>query len=296
LHHWKHSTIFCVTLVSIVCCFFLATQCLQASAQSETNKSRPSVSTKGASLSQGKKKSAFRMLFKPPPVKKTTPKPQKKVIASTGPLKDKRGNIRLFRTMELKGKNKTLARWQRIVNKMAAHKQQYLSNSLPTSGKNQRQRWKQFKSTIVSASRMQQLRKVNTYFNKWPYRLDEENWGQREYWASPPEFVKKSGDCEDYAIAKYYALRELGVPASSMRIVALMDNIRRLGHAVLVVFHEGDAWVLDNQTKLVLSHSKFSHYVPQFSVNETNRWAHIPVKKINRLPSRKNDLGAENAY
>jgi predicted transglutaminase-like cysteine proteinase len=236
------------------------------------------------------------MLFKPPPVKKTTPKPQKKVIASTGPLKDKRGNIRLFRTMELKGKNKTLARWQRIVNKMAAHKQQYLSNSLPTSGKNQRQRWKQFKSTIVSASRMQQLRKVNTYFNKWPYRLDEENWGQREYWASPPEFVKKSGDCEDYAIAKYYALRELGVPASSMRIVALMDNIRRLGHAVLVVFHEGDAWVLDNQTKLVLSHSKFSHYVPQFSVNETNRWAHIPVKKINRLPSRKNDLGAENAY
>lgn len=219
------------------------------------------------------------MLFKPPPVKKTTPRPRKKVSRSTGPLKDKRGNIRLFRTMELRGKNKTLARWQRIVNKMAAHKQQYLSNSLPTSGKNQRKRWKQFKSTIVSASRMQQLRKVNTYFNKWPYRLDRENWGKREYWASPPEFVKKSGDCEDYAIAKYYALRELGVPASSMRIVALMDNIRRLGHAVLVVFYKGDAWVLDNQTKLVLSHSKFSHYVPQFSVNETNRWAHIPVKK-----------------
>ncbi|WP_074216486.1 transglutaminase-like cysteine peptidase [Halodesulfovibrio marinisediminis] len=219
------------------------------------------------------------MLFKPPPVKKTRPKRQKKAAPSTGPLKDKNGKIRLFRTMELRGKNKTLARWQRIVDKMAAHKQLFLSNSLPTSGKNQRKRWKEFKSTINSAPRMQQLRKVNAYFNKWPYRLDKENWGKREYWASPPEFVTRSGDCEDYAIAKYYALRELGIPASSMRIVALMDNIRRLGHAVLVVYHDGDAWVLDNQTKLVLSHSKFSHYVPQFSVNETNRWAHIPVKK-----------------
>lgn len=225
------------------------------------------------------------MLFKPPPARKKTPRPQKKVTASTGPLKDDHGNIRLFRTIELKGKNKTLARWQSIVDTMAAYKQEFLSNSLPTSGKNQRQRWKQFKSTIVSMPRMQQLRKINSYFNKWPYRLDIENWGKQEYWATPPEFVKKSGDCEDYAIAKYYALRELGMPADSLRIVAVMDNIRRLGHAVLVVFYDNDAWVLDNQTKLVLPHSKFSHYVPQFSVNETNRWAHIPVKK-NQLASK----------
>jgi len=161
---------------------------------------------------------------------------------------------------------------------MEKHKKQYLSNSLPTSGKNQRNRWKQFKKSVASLPRMQQLRKINNYFNKWPYRLDQENWGKREYWASPPEFVKKSGDCEDYAIAKYYALRELGVPANAMRIVAVKDNIRRLGHAILVVYHNGDAWVLDNQTKLVLSHAKFTHYAPQFSVNETNRWAHIPVK------------------
>lgn len=279
MRHWTHSTVFRVTLICFACSLVIAAQPIQASSEYTKNTSRPSVSTKGASLSKGKKKSAFRLLFKPPPIKKSATKPRKRVAASKGPLKDTKGNIRLFRTIELKGKNKTLARWKRIVDKMAVHKQLYLSNSLPTSGKNQQKRWKQFKSTVVSKSRMQQLRKVNTYFNNWPYRLDKENWGKQEYWASPPEFVKKSGDCEDYAIAKYYALRELGLPASSMRIVALMDNIRRLGHAVLVVYLNGDAWVLDNQTKLVLSHSKFSHYVPQFSVNETNRWAHIPVKK-----------------
>ena len=265
-------------MVCCICLALVAADSMDTSAQSKKS-SRPSVSTKGASLSKGKKKSAFRMLFKPPPVKKSTPKRRKKAKASTGPLKDTKGNIRLFRTVELRGKLKALPRWQRIVDKMSAHKQQYLSNSLPTSGKNQRTRWKEFKSTIASAKRMEQVRKVNSYFNKWPYRLDKENWGKKEYWASPPEFVSKSGDCEDYAIAKYYALRELGVPASSMRVVALMDNIRRLGHAVLVVYMNNDAYVLDNQTKLVLSHAKFSHYVPQFSVNETTRWAHIPTKK-----------------
>lgn len=285
MRHRTHSIVFRAAIACSICCFLIATLLVQASAEPKKNFPRASVSTKGASLSTGKKKSAFRMLFKTPAVKKTRPKRRKKAVSSSGPLKDKNGNIRLFRTIELKGKNKTLARWQRIVNAMAAHKQQYLSNSLPTSGKNQKKRWKQFKSTVVSKPRMQQLRMVNSYFNKWPYRLDKENWGKREYWATPPEFVKKSGDCEDYAIAKYYALRELGLPASSMRIVALMDNIRRLGHAVLVVYHGGDAWVLDNQTKLVLSHSKFSHYVPQFSVNETNRWAHIPAKK-NQLASK----------
>ena len=162
---------------------------------------------------------------------------------------------------------------------MAAHKTQFLSNSLPTSGKNQRSRWKEFKASIVSKKRMEQVRKVNTYFNKWPYRRDRENWGKKEYWASPPEFVKKSGDCEDYAIAKYYALRELGISSASMRIVAVKDTIRQMGHAVLIVYMNNDAYVLDNQTRLVLSHAKFSHYVPQFSVNETTRWAHIPTKK-----------------
>lgn len=218
------------------------------------------------------------MLFKPPPIKKKRRKPRifKK---SSGPLKDSKGNIRLFRTIELRGKLKALPRWQRIVDKMAGYKQQYLSNSLPTSGKNQRKRWREFKKQIASANRIEQIRKVNAYFNKWPYRLDQENWGKREYWATPPEFIKKSGDCEDYAIAKYYALRELGIPAKKLRIVALQDSIRRLGHAVLVVYTNDEAYVLDNQTKLVLPHGKYSHYIPQFSVNELNRWAHLPVKK-----------------
>ena len=295
MYYWKSSTTFRAIVVCSLCVALVATTCVQTAAeQSTSNKSRISISTKDASVSKGKKKSAFRMLFKPPPIKNRLSRlPAKK--ASKGPLKDSKGNIRLFRTIELRGKLKALPRWQRIVNKMAAHKQQYLLNSLPTSGKNQRKRWREFKSKIASANRMEQIRKVNSYFNKWPYRLDKENWGKREYWATPPEFVKNSGDCEDYAIAKYYALRELGLSTKKMRIVALQDNIRRLGHAVLIVYINNDAYVLDNQTKLVLPHGKFSHYIPQFSVNELNRWAHIPVKKNQPAKQPKNDSGADNA-
>lgn len=75
-----------------------------------------------------------------------------------------------------------------------------------------------------------------------------------DYWASPREFRENSGDCEDYSIAKYFTLRALGVPKENMRIVVLMETIRNLPHAVLVVYMDGDAYVLDNLSRQVLPH------------------------------------------
>lgn len=147
------------------------------------------------------------------------------------------------------------------------------------SGSTHIKAWKQFAASMKNKNIMEKLRAVNAYFNKWPYRLDMENWGVSDYWATPAEFVGKSGDCEDYSIIKYYALKELGIAPDTMRIVALRDAIRGIGHAVLVVYAKDDAWVLDNQTNLVLSHTRYGHYKPQYSVNETARWAHIPKQK-----------------
>ena len=60
-----------------------------------------------------------------------------------------------------------------------------------------------------------------------------------------------------------------------MRIVALYDRIRGLGHAILTVKLKGDEFVLDNQANVVLSHKRFKFYDPQYSVNQTTRWVHI---------------------
>ena len=72
---------------------------------------------------------------------------------------------------------------------------------------------------------------VNSFMNRWPYRQDRELYGSSEHWATPREFMSRAGDCEDYAIAKYFALRQVGFGLDDLRIVILRDEIRNVGHA-----------------------------------------------------------------
>lgn len=186
--------------------------------------------------------------------------------------------IRLFDTIEFKGKISRLPLWTSVLDKMQAWKGYFNSgemNKLPSKSG-----WQMLKKEVAPLDPMGRLKAVNKFFNQWPYRLDAANYGQPDYWAIPLEFLKKSGDCEDYAIAKFYALQEFGFSGDEMRIVAVKDVIRGIGHAVLVVWLDGDAYVLDNQTNMVLPHTRYKHYVPQYSVNEQFRWMHVPpVKK-----------------
>ncbi len=120
-----------------------------------------------------------------------------------------------------------------------------------------------------------QLSAVNRFFNRAPYVLDPVNWGVPDYWASPGQFAAKDGDCEDYAIAKYLALRRLGVPARMMRIVVLEDRNLNTDHAVLAVRDPaGRIWILDNQTPIVVKAERIRHYRPVYSINEEAWWLH----------------------
>jgi predicted transglutaminase-like cysteine proteinase len=65
-----------------------------------------------------------------------------------------------------------------------------------------------------------------------------------------------------------------------MRIALLKDSIRNIAHAVLAVKLEDETYILDNMSDLVLPHTKYDHYVPQYSVNEFYRWAHISPRAI----------------
>ena len=122
--------------------------------------------------------------------------------------------------------------------------------------------WDSFKRGAQGKSGMELLRYVNTFWNRFPYREDITNWGKADYWVWPNLFLKKSGDCEDYAIVKYFTLKELGMDTDKLRIVVLRDTLRRLSHAVL-------------------PQGRLRHYVPQFSFNEKSRWAHMRGKKTN---------------
>ena len=93
----------------------------------------------------------------------------------------------------------------------------------------------------------------------------------------------RSGDCEDYAIAKFFALRHLGFDNDSMRVVILWDQIRNIGHAVLAVYDGPQILILDNLNRMIVSHARYRHYIPQYSMNETTRWAHVHKQKIPQL-------------
>lgn len=125
------------------------------------------------------------------------------------------------------------------------------------------------------------------------YVTDPQNYGRDDYWASPMETIaRQKGDCEDFAILKYYALRYLDVPADRMFVVAVGEDGTKLNHATLMVdtFEQGvlkSAWssvsqklfgseaktnfvILDNDHSPEgnLIEARDSRYHPYFAMNE----------------------------
>ncbi|HSG29784.1 MAG TPA: transglutaminase-like cysteine peptidase, partial [Candidatus Krumholzibacterium sp.] len=184
--------------------------------------------------------------------------------------------IPLFGTLEFRASLEALPHWLRVVAE--AEKQV----SAMTTCDPQREecpsfalKWQSMRREAMDLPPMKKMKKVNAFINRWPYRLDSDIYGRADYWATPREFLTLSGDCEDYAIAKYFALRQLGFEPEALRIVVVMDTIRNLPHAVLVVYESGEAYLLDNLSDLVLPHTRYMHYQPQYSVNESYRWMHV---------------------
>jgi len=135
--------------------------------------------------------------------------------------------------------------------------------------------WDAVVANLKGRDRLAQLSAVNMAFNKRRYIGDTANWGQVDYWETPYEFLTRNGDCEDYAIAKFMALKAAGVPSSEMRIVAVRNlAFNGQGHAVLVVYDGGTAYLLDNQIKDVVLADSVSTYQPVYSINDQSWWRH----------------------
>lgn len=138
------------------------------------------------------------------------------------------------------------------------------------------QQWRHLLREIASRDKLAQLDAVNSFMNRAPYVTDPVNYGVPDYWATPLQFLTKDGDCEDYAIAKFISLRELGFANAQMRIVVVEDLNLRVPHAILVVYVDGRALVLDNQIPQVVPAEVIRHYRPVFSINEDSWWLHRP--------------------
>jgi len=136
------------------------------------------------------------------------------------------------------------------------------------------------------------LWEVNRFINTWPDKPDKDNYGAEDYWASPLEFMSRSGDSEDFAITKFFTLRELGFANRQLRIVVAKDVLRNKVHSFLAVYQNGKIYVLDNVSDSIITQNDAKYYFPFYSVNETTRWAHIVVHTPAGRPAARRTRGA----
>jgi predicted transglutaminase-like cysteine proteinase len=124
------------------------------------------------------------------------------------------------------------------------------------------------------------LAAVNDFFNqRIAFRGDLEIWGQADFWASPLQTLERgAGDCEDYAIAKYFSLLAAGVPMARLRLVYVREQAFAGAavqpHMVLAYYAtpQAEPLVLDNLMPDIRPASRRPDLTPVFSFNGEGLW------------------------
>ncbi len=115
------------------------------------------------------------------------------------------------------------------------------------------------------------IEKVNKFFNRFNWKSDSANWESEDYWANPVEMIiSDGGDCEDFALAKYFTLLELGVAADKLRMTVTTTRENREPHMVLAYYKNptADPLIMDNLVRKVKKASLRNDINPVYSFNE----------------------------
>jgi predicted transglutaminase-like cysteine proteinase len=135
--------------------------------------------------------------------------------------------------------------------------------------------WQGLMEKNRNKSELEKLRLVNDFFNGLNYSTDQQLWGKNDYWATPVEALSRGGaDCEDYSIAKYFTLRELGVPDEKLRITYVKALKLNAHHMVLAYYPTPTSvpLVLDNLNGRILPATERKDLEPIYSFNGDGLW------------------------
>ncbi len=122
---------------------------------------------------------------------------------------------------------------------------------------------------------LQKLQNVNQFFNQLYFVNDIDLWGQKDYWATPLEFLgANAGDCEDFTIAKYFSLREIGIADKKLRLIYVKAIDYNQFHMVLAYYETPDSvpLILDNLIPQIKPANTREDLLPIYSFNGTNLW------------------------
>ncbi len=142
--------------------------------------------------------------------------------------------------------------------------------------------WQAMMQAAVVLSEKEKIRRVNEFFNRRIQNGDDQTlWGSSDYWATPLETLGRgSGDCEDFAIGKYFSLRSLNVPNERLRITYVKARIGGphsdivQAHMVLAYYEDptGEPLILDSLITELRPASRRGDLLPVFSFNSDGVW------------------------
>jgi predicted transglutaminase-like cysteine proteinase len=135
--------------------------------------------------------------------------------------------------------------------------------------------WHELMTENGQTDELEKLRKVNDFFNQLTFVNDIDHWGKEDYWATPLQMLTTNGgDCEDFSIAKYFTLREMGVPAERLRLTYVKALRLDQAHMVLTYFPTPDAdpLVLDNLENTIRTATERDDLQPVYSFNGEGLW------------------------
>ena len=142
---------------------------------------------------------------------------------------------------------------------------------------------------IVDAARQREgrarLGEINRTINLAVRSMsDEAQYGETDIWASPlATFSRGAGDCEDYAIAKFAALRLAGLAPGDLRILIMRDAVRGEDHAVAAARLDGRWLTLDNRRMAMVEDADIRNYQPTFVMDRDGIRRYTPAPLLSGI-------------
>ena len=152
----------------------------------------------------------------------------------------------------------------------------YINNSDKKSFiENRLDKYKNLKIQVKDYELIKKLSHINSFVNKILPAYDISTQASLDYWATPKEFLLQGhGDCEDYVIAKYFTLVELGIPKEKLYFAVVDIKGEKTSHMILLYLEtkESTPLVLDNLSSVVIPLTKRTKLIPKFAFNEIDSY------------------------
>lgn len=155
---------------------------------------------------------------------------------------------------------------------------EFMRSHFDQSGLARLDAWQAMLERSQDLSEAEQLERVNRFFNRQlTFTDDRDIWGEEDYWATPLETLgKRHGDCEDYSIAKYISLRQLGVAHERLRLIYVRAQRASGSRAHMVLGYyatpEATPLILDNLEPRIQPAHLRGDLRPVFSFNSEGLW------------------------